>query len=102
MDENLAVMTPEHPRWSEFYERLSGPEGCDFEEAENVLTTTWRCGGGYDKTYATAILTAMGGIDVPASLAYFEQHGGHCDCEILFNVAPPSDYLDDDDEDEEK
>jgi hypothetical protein len=24
--------------------------------------------------------------DVVASLDYFNEHGGHCDCEILFNV----------------
>jgi hypothetical protein len=28
----------------------------------------------------------MGGINVEVSLAYFEDHGGYCDCEILLNV----------------
>jgi hypothetical protein len=30
----------------------------------------------------------MGGINVEASLAYFKDHGGYCDCEILLNVDP--------------
>jgi hypothetical protein len=45
------------------------------------LTTT-------DSTKAAKILNAMGlnAWDVAASLASFHEHGGHCDCEILFNV----------------
>lgn len=74
-------MTPEHSNWDDFVERLEGPEGCDFEGGGN----TWKCRGGTDKTFATAILTDMG-MDVEASLKYFEKHGGYCDCEILFNV----------------
>src|SRR5262249_23932823 len=29
-------------------------------------------------------------VDVEGSLAYFEGHGGFCDCEIVFNVGAPS------------
>jgi hypothetical protein len=25
-------------------------------------------------------------VDVDKSIAYFREHGGYCDCEILFNV----------------
>lgn len=79
-------MTPEHPRWEEFCNRLGGPEGCNFQEgAEPPHTITWNCAGGSDKTFATKILEAMD-MDVAASLAHFDAHGGHCDCEILFNV----------------
>jgi len=28
----------------------------------------------------------MSNVDIDASLKFFEMHGGHCDCEILFNV----------------
>ena len=78
------VMTPEHPRWEEFCNRLAGPEGCDFQKKPDG-NTTWKCAGGTDKTFATKILKAMH-VDMAASLAYFDEHGGHCDCEILFNV----------------
>jgi hypothetical protein len=78
------VMTPEHPRWEEFCERLAGPEGCHFRRKPDGRAT-WKCAGGTDKTLATKILKTMG-MDVAASLACFEAHGGYCDCEILFNV----------------
>jgi hypothetical protein len=42
----------------------------------------------HDHRYATKIMTEMGDIDIPASIAYFEEHGGYCDCEIGFNVDP--------------
>lgn len=77
----LQTMTPEHQRWAEFCERLAGPEGCDFTEDGK-----WKCHGGTDKRFATAILTDMGGVDIPATLRFFEENGGYCDCEILFNV----------------
>jgi Protein of unknown function (DUF2695) len=79
------AMTKEHPRWEEFLERLEGPEGCNFREAAPGKTV-WNCAGGDDKSLATAILTDMG-ASIEESLAYFEAHGGYCDCEILFNVA---------------
>jgi hypothetical protein len=78
------VMTPDHPRWEEFCRRLSGPEGCHFRQNPDG-NTTWTCAAGNDKTLAAKILRAMG-MDVDESLAYFEAHGGYCDCEILFNV----------------
>lgn len=86
------IVSHDHPAWEEFLDRLEGPEGCDFTEGEpgNVDSITWRCAGGMDKTYATAILRNMQNsypdIDVEASLAYYNENGGHCDCEILFNV----------------
>lgn len=85
-------MTPDNPRWEEFVRRLEGPEGCDFQcdtgpdGKPDLDTVRWSCGGGYDKSKAEAILRDMGGIDVEGSLAYFEERGGHCDCEILFNI----------------
>ena len=78
-------ITPGHPHWQSFIERLSGPEGCHFREDE-IGDLTWYCGGGQEKSKAAAILKTMPDIDVEGSLAYFDQHGGHCDCEIVFNV----------------
>ena len=84
MIEPIEIMTPKHPRWDEFYERLEGPEGCDFQEDSNGKIT-WKCGGGNNRQKSKAILANMG-FDVQASLDYFTEHGGHWDCEILFNV----------------
>jgi len=78
------VMTPQHPRWKEFCNRLAGPEGCDFKKNPDGKAT-WTCAGGNDRTFAVKILKTMN-MDVKNSLAYFSEHGGHCDCEILFNV----------------
>lgn len=78
-------MRPGHPRWREFLDKLEGSDGCDFKRDEKG-EATWRCKGGNDKSLATAILQSLGDVDVPGSLIYFENNGGHCDCEILFNV----------------
>jgi hypothetical protein len=83
-------MTPDHWRWDEFYGRLEGAEGCDFkDEPPGSGNVTWRCKGGTDQSLSEEVLRAMGATDeeVEASLAYFSAHGGHCDCEVLFNVA---------------
>jgi len=88
------LMTPKHPKWDEFIERLAGIEGCDFSEDENG-DPRWYCSGGKDKPEATKILRKMNAkiddewmINVEGSLEYFDEHGGHCDCEIIWNVKP--------------
>ena len=78
------ILTPQSERWEEFVKRLQGPEGCDFVQEKDG--PTWLCEGGDDKTFATKILRSMGGIDVQATLKRCHEYGGHCDCEILFNV----------------
>jgi len=84
-----AIMTPQHARWDEFCERLEGPERCNFRKVNGE--SRWTCKGGTDKTLATKILKTMGFTDplIESSLDYFEEHGGMCDCEILFNVDRP-------------
>ena len=84
----LRLMTPHHPRWAEFVERLEGPEGLDFTLGPKTGQMRSRCSGQTDRPYAQRILTAMGGVDIEGSLAFFEDHGGYCDCEILLNVNP--------------
>jgi hypothetical protein len=83
----LGVMTTDHPRWGEFEKRLGGPEGCDFREDQSG-ELHWRCSA-RTRDQAAAILRDMGITDgdLLATLDYFDDHGGHCDCEILFNVA---------------
>lgn len=83
---DTTVMTPNHPQWSTFCERLDGPEGID-SRMDDDGDFAWTCDGGRDKSKATAILQTMSGIDVAASLEYFESRGGYCDCEILLNIA---------------
>ena len=74
------AMTPENPEWRKFCERLGGPEACDFKEDP----FSWKCNGRTNRPFARKILRDMG-ANVAASLRYYDTHGGHCDCEILFN-----------------
>lgn len=80
------IVNPQHPLWENFCERLEGAEGCDFKTDENGKIT-WKCKGGMDKSKARTILETMENVNIDATLNYFKRHGGHCDCEILFNVA---------------
>ena len=91
----IDVMTPTHPRWGEFIQRLEGPEGCNFHEQEDGRIG-WDCVGSTDHPYSIRILTAMGFSpeSIAASRDYFRQHGGYCDCEILFNVEASAGYGD--------
>lgn len=73
------VMSKGHPRFDEFVSRLEGPEGCNLSEES--------CTCHHNHDFAAEILADMGGIDIPGSIEYFQEHGGWCDCEILFNVA---------------
>lgn len=81
----LETMSPTHSRWDEFTERLEGEEGCNFRLDAKQMPI-WNCKGGNNKDFATKILTTMKNIDIEASLKLFDGFGGHCDCEILFNV----------------
>ncbi len=85
----MIIMQPTHPRWEEFCERLGGPDGCNFRKNESG-DLIWDCRGGFDKTKSRAILETIPEIDVDGSLDYFEKHGGHCDCEVLFNITSDS------------
>ena len=78
-----AVMTPAHPQWQKFVERLAGPEGCNFRQERGQFV--FDCDGEPSRLKTTALLLDYD-VDVAASLAYFEEHGGYCDCEVVFNV----------------
>src|SRR5262245_49564238 len=84
----LEIMTPANPRWNEFCDDLHETMTAGLPEG------TWRCDGdGYLNNplvhqHAKAIMTKMGNINIEASLAFFREHGGGCDCEILWNVDP--------------
>ena len=77
--------------WETFAERLEGPGACNWRDAtpENLSGTyMWDCGAGTDTTHAQRILADMGlsAPAVAAMIAFFAEHGGHCDCEISMNV----------------
>lgn len=77
------ILTPNSVRWEAFTEAL------------NLAVQVNGCAGGYFPKakprkqwhrQAKRVMTEMGEIDIPGSLAYFEAHGGYCDCEILMNL----------------
>ncbi len=82
-------MTPEHPRWKEFMERLGSAEGGINvrEGGKGILEKdrpTWDCDHSLRAT--TAILRTMPDVDRDASLVFLHEHGGECDCEVFLNV----------------
>lgn len=84
-DQNIL---PSDEKWDEYFTRLEGPEGCDFQEDEEGKVT-WQCASGNDKTKSTEILLAMGMSEEEIATIHrlVDQLGGHCDCEIIFNAA---------------
>ena len=76
----MEVMTPKHPQWNDFLERMQ--KACEVYDAEGQVG--WVCDG--TTKNARWVLERMADIDVEKSLTYFQQHGGFCDCEIGYNV----------------
>lgn len=78
------VLTPKSKRWNTFVTKLEGKEGCNFTgKGKNIK---WTCDATKKRPLARKILSKIRGVNIPATLRYFTLHGGHCDCEILFNV----------------
>lgn len=72
------IMTPEHPRWIEFYNHLSEmvyDSGC--EHTHNAAEVALKSFG-------------FAPEEIEASVRYFREHGGHCSCEVLLNVGADS------------
>ena len=73
----------------EFLERLEGKEGCNFRKNKDG-ETCWNCDSiHYSWKLSRKILKKM---KIPwEEQIYFlnecADHGGYCDCEILFNAA---------------
>jgi hypothetical protein len=67
-----SVLTPADPRWDAF--------------AATVSEAVSKHGCQHDYRLAEPIMRQMDGVDISGSLTFFEQYGGYCDCEILFNV----------------
>lgn len=80
------LMTPLHPKWSEFVTDLEGPNGCNFTRKKTKTKTyTWKCDSTAKRPICRRLLRRYG-ADVAGSLQFFAKHGGFCDCEVLFNV----------------
>jgi hypothetical protein len=90
------LMTPAHPRWHEFADRLG--ERVQFETDEGDVPVRWRCF--HSHVGCVDVMHAMGvdWADTDATLIWFQAHGGYCDCEVLFNIAA---LVKDDDEEGE-
>ena len=89
-----SVMTPDHPGWSEFIRRLSGPEGVHllYDEDGYVDLERLTCES-RTFTKAAAILADMPGVDGEGSLQWFREQGAYCDCNVAVYIAqvPPRD-----------
>jgi len=70
----------------EFFERLYGKEGCNFRKVNGKVV--WKCKGGLSKALSVKILKKMkvSDADMAEFLTLCTLHGGHCDCEIIFNA----------------
>jgi hypothetical protein len=92
----METLTTASPRWKSFARVLGmvmEGRGCDNDRGLNPDTPELvRCG-------ARAVMEAMGGIDIEATMKYFDDHGGYCDCEIRYNVDTGPGSTEDGDED---
>lgn len=85
MQTQVAILTPDSERWEEFTARLSGPDGVNMHE-DDAGNLKCECDG-KTLTHSAAILLAyFPEFDVNATLDYFRDRGGYCDCEVLWNV----------------
>ena len=75
------IMTPEHPQWNDFYERL-------IEELENEGKRQRKNNPEVQCPIARRVLKEMGfNHEVcEASVSYFATKGGYSDLEVLLNV----------------
>jgi len=74
------ILKPGHELWQEFVNRLAGPEGCDFNSKRKGVC----CG---DLVFTKYILRKhFPGLNHEKTIEFFKEHGGHCDCEVLYNV----------------
>jgi hypothetical protein len=91
-------MCPEHSQWNDFIDRLAGPEGCNFQRAvpDDLNSLTWTCDPNEDYPLSRRILADIGlsSAEIEASLSYFVEHGGCCDCEVVLNVGLREDDTD--------
>jgi hypothetical protein len=87
------IMTPAHVRWNVFIGRLGQDleqcGGCSGDGTQLDLETGETAPQKHPTHWLSRRLLAAMDCDVEASLAYFREHGGYCDCEVIYNVHPP-------------
>jgi Protein of unknown function (DUF2695) len=72
------------------FDYLEGPQGCNFQDDERG-EATWKCDTTLDMTRAWL---RDRGLDEEENIAFLESLGGHCDCEVVFNVTDKVEHLD--------
>lgn len=85
------VMTPRHPDWEWFCAELDRDirqHGCSGDGSQLDPATGKTAPQEQPTHWLSRRLLIKTGCDVEASLAYFREHGGYCDCEVLLNVDP--------------
>ncbi len=71
------IMDQAHPDWLVFRQLLH----------KAVFGPPRRCAGTKDRVATRAVLQKyFPEVDIPATLAHFDDQGGYCDCEVLINV----------------
>lgn len=74
-----------HKQATTFLKKLRGSDGCNFREDEHRIPV-WTCTDNHAAT--ERILEKMGfsGNAIEMIIARCKALGGHCDCEIVFNI----------------
>lgn len=78
------ILGPQHKLWKSFLLKLKGNEGVRFSLSEGKAV--WYCNHTLRRTRAILQQYVKDGIDVEATLEFFHEHGGTCDCKVLFDV----------------
>lgn len=74
------IMSPDHPDWNEFVMCMMDLESCDRVPKDTELT----CDG--TQRITRLVLETFKDIDIEATLEYFQEFGGYCDCEVNMNT----------------
>lgn len=78
----MDILTIDHPRFSEFLDRLKGVDGINFHRENGH--TIWECVGNFD--HVLEVLSQFfPEIDEIKTVEYLSLFG-NCDCDILFNI----------------
>jgi hypothetical protein len=88
---DIEIMTPTTLRWPDFVARLE-PDLSQYRcsgDGTQLDPKTGEIAAQEQPTHwlSRRLLTEMR-CDVEASLAHFREHGGYCDCEVIYNVDP--------------
>jgi hypothetical protein len=76
------VMDKSNHKWNEFLDMLH--KEVNFRETSKGRHT-WDCDGTLTKT-ENILREHFPEVDIERSLDFMMQHGGYCDCEVIFNV----------------